>query len=460
MTREELESLIKQGEGYNLEFKQSIPSKASDLAEEICAFANAAGGTLLLGVADSGKLVGLSLDNAGRSRLQNILGCIEPRVEVKTTEIMVDGRTIVCLECNSGKEKPYTVSGSIILRNGPNSEKITSVNKMRDFFQLSDKVFFDEAPCRKFQFPEDFDREAFQYFLSASGLQNDLSQDILLKNLHLSDENGLLKNGAILLFAKDPQKFHEQAVTRCLLFKGTSKASILDDKTFSGNLLSQYNSALTYLRQKLNLNYIIKGRGSREEVLEIPEEIFKEAVLNSLCHRDYYEKGAVTHVEIYDDRVEISNPGGLVHSISREDFGKRSLSRNSLVFGLFQRMRMVEKIGSGISRMREEMRKANLPAPVFNLEGVFTATFYRPVDFEKMVGTQWRPFINETQAAILRAMYANNKVSKRELVEHIKLSRTAIDNNIEKLKGLGILERIGSDRGGYWKIILKILVGG
>jgi ATP-dependent DNA helicase RecG len=366
----------------------------------------------------------------------------------------------LCLDCKSGKERPYTVSGSIIIRNGPNSEKITSVQKMRDFFQQSDKIFFDEAPCKRFKYPDDFDSDAFQSFLDASGIQNTLPQQILLENLQLSEEKAQFKNGAVLLFAKDPQRFHEQAITRCLLFKGTNKTYILDDKMFSGNLIHQYTNALAYLHQKLNLNYIIEGGGPRKEILEIPEEVFKEALINALCHRDYYEKGAVTHVEIFDDRVEISNPGGLIHSIAREDFGKKSLSRNSLVFGLFQRMDFVEKVGSGINRMRDEMQKANLPEPVFSLEGIFTAKFYRPVDFEKLIGTYWAPFINNTQNNILREIHSNNKVSKRELVENIKLSKTAIDNNIDKLKELGILERRGSDRGGSWNIIYKRSIGG
>jgi ATP-dependent DNA helicase RecG len=259
MTSQDLELLIKQGEGYNLEFKQSLPSKASDLAEEICAFANAAGGTLLIGVDDKGKVVGLLMDNTSRSRLQNILNCVEPPIEVTSTEVVVNDKTVLSLECKSGKEKTYTVSGSIIVRNGPNSEKITSVQRMRDFFQQSDKIFFDEAPCKKFKYPDDFDSEAFQSFLKASGIQNTLPQDILLKNLQLSEENGEFKNGAVLLFAKNPQKFHEQAITRCILFKGTNKTYILDDKSFSGSLLRQYNSALAYLHQKLNLNYIIQG---------------------------------------------------------------------------------------------------------------------------------------------------------------------------------------------------------
>jgi len=85
MTPEKLKTLIKQGEGYHLEFKQSIPYKASDLAEEICAFANAAGGTVLIGVDDKGTITGVSLDNASKSRLHNILNTIDPRLEIMIT---------------------------------------------------------------------------------------------------------------------------------------------------------------------------------------------------------------------------------------------------------------------------------------------------------------------------------------------------------------------------------------
>jgi len=103
------------------------------------------------------------------------------------------------------------------------------------------------------------------------------------------------------------------------------------------HLIPSYG-ALCYLRQKLSLNYIIEGAGPRKEVLEIPEDIFNECLINSLSHRDYYEKGTVRHVEIFDDRVDITNPGGIVHSIAKEEFGTKSFSRNPLVFGLFIRI--------------------------------------------------------------------------------------------------------------------------
>lgn len=184
MTTEELEILLKQGEGYNIEFKSSIPSKASDLANEICAFVNAAGGTIIVGIDDKGNTTGITTtDNITRSRLQNVFSTIEPHIEVSIQELTRDGKTVLCLQCKSGREKPYIVSGSIFVRNGPNSEKITSANQMREFFQLSDRIFFDEGLCRNFKYPDDFDHDLFNRFLTTAGISNVLPQQTLLDNL-------------------------------------------------------------------------------------------------------------------------------------------------------------------------------------------------------------------------------------------------------------------------------------
>lgn len=452
MTPEKLKALIKQGEGYHLEFKQSIPSKASDLAEEICAFANAAGGILLIGVDDKGTITGVELDNTGKSRLHNILNTIDPRLEVTITEVGVNGKIVLCLECQPGTKKPYTVSGSIIVRNGPNSEKIITAQSMREFFQQSDSIFFDEAVCKDFKYPDDFNSALFKELLTVAGIGSALSEQTILENLKLIVQTQQLKNGGVLLFAKDPQQFYEQAIIRCVLFKGTNKTIILDNKVFIGDLVLQYKGALDYLRQKLNLNYIINDGGPRKEVLEIPEAAFREALINALCHRNYYEKGAVTAVEIFDDRVEISNPGGLVQSIARNEFGTRSLSRNPLIFGIFQRIDLVEKVGSGINRMRTEMQMAGLPAPVFSLEGMFTVRFYRPVEFEQWL-THWKDKLSITQVSILQHIHANNKITKQTLAMLVQLSPSGLDLSIDKLKELGILKREGARKSGSWKII-------
>ena len=460
MTPQQIESLIAQGEGYNLEFKQALPSKASDLAEEICAFANAAGGTLLIGVDDSGRVIGVKIDNVSRSRIQNILNAIEPHFPVIISEILINDKTILCVECESGTQKPYTVSGAIIIRNGPNSEKITSVQRMRDFFQQSDKIFFDEVECKSFNFGDHFADQQFSSFLKLAGISNSLDNITILQNLKLFSEKQLFKNAAVLFFAKNPQLHFEWATTRCILFKGVDKHHIIDDKILGGNLLEQYYEALKYIYSKLAVEYIIANSGPRIEVWEIPEVAIKEALVNAIVHRDYYEKGARISIEIFDNRIEITNPGGLVNSIAKSDFGKRSLSRNPLIFGLFQRLNMVEQIGSGITRIRQSINEASLEEPIFNLEGMFSVTLYRPFDFENWIDIFWKNVLNNSQYQILIQIHKNNHISKSNLLPLIGISKTAIDKNIDKLKEMGILERIGSDRGGFWKIIPKRGLGG
>ena len=126
---------------------------------------------------------------------------------------------------------------------------------------------------------------------------------------------------------------------------------MIDDKTFGGPLYQQFKDALSWIESKLEVEYIIKGTGPRTEIWEIPLDVFKEALSNAICHRDLYEAGATIMVEVYDDRVEISNPGGLLPGVA-DKFGEKSMSRNPLIFGLFTRMHVVEKVASGIPHLR------------------------------------------------------------------------------------------------------------
>ena len=112
---------------------------------------------------------------------------------------------------------------------------------------------------------------------------------------------------------------------------------------------------------------------------------------------------------------------------------------------------MVEQIGSGIVRMRDLMIEAGLTPPEFTMEGMFTVIFRRPFDFEKWV-ERWAEKLTNNRVKILREVHANNRVTKRELEQEVGISASAIDNNLNVLKELGLLEREGSDKGGNWKL--------
>lgn len=219
-----------------------------------------------------------------------------------------------------------------------------------------------------FIYPADFNSSYFKNVLQKSGITTNMVKATLLENLRLITTKKpkiKLTSAAVLFFAKNVQRYIDHAIIKCVLFKGLDKRYIIDSKEITGNLIEQYEEALKYIISTLNLRFEIENQagGARQEILEIPETVFREALVNAICHRSYYDKGAVTMVEIYDDRVEISNPGGLISTITKEEFGTKSFSRNPLIFGLMQRVDLVEKVGSGIKRMREAMKDAGLTEP-------------------------------------------------------------------------------------------------
>ncbi len=452
MTPQQIESMIAQDEGYNLEFKQALPSKLSELSTELCAFANAAGGVLLVGIRDDGSIIGVDLDNTTRSRIQDIISNIEPRPEIIISEIPLLGKTILCFDCKSGTKKPYVVSGCIYVRNGPNSQKLTSINEIREFFQSSDSIFFDSSPNTQFNYPDDFDKVAFQQFMYGSKMTSNISEVKILNNLKLIYSESF-SNAAVLFFAKEVQKFVEQATIRCLMFKGLDKRYIIDSKEINGNLVQQFEEGMKYIVSKLNLKYEIENQatGRRKEILEIPETVFREALINAICHRSYYEKGGVIAIEIYDNRVEITNPGGLINGISDKEFGHKSLSRNPLIFSLMQRINLVEKVGSGIVRMKDSMKEVGLEEPIFTLGGFFTVTFFRPINFEKLL-EYLADKISVTQKKILQEIHNLPSITTQSLSNKTGLSTAGIEKSISTIKELGIIERKGSRKSGHWVI--------
>ena len=178
------------------------------------------------------------------------------------------------------------------------------------------------------------------------------------------------------MFAKDPAKFFLQAVVVCAVFQGKGKAKIIDKRTVGGTIVECYTGTMAYLREHLNTEYVIRG-GPREEILELPEEALREAILNALAHRDYRLTGAI-QVHIFSDRVEMLNPGSLVSGLRIEDLGHVSRPRNPLLFGLMDRMELVENVGSGIKRIRDAMNEYGLRPPLIRTaETWFSITFRR-----------------------------------------------------------------------------------
>ena len=202
------------------------------------------------------------------------------------------------------------------------------------------------------------------------------------------------------------------------------------------------------------------GFNPRIEKGEIPLDAIKEALTNSICHRDYYDTAANIMVELYDDRLEISNPGGLLPIVVR-NFGHMSKSRNPKVFELFTRMDLVEKVGSGIPRMADLMKEAGLPAPEYRTEGFFTTVLYknRPTSFQNVgenVGEKTEKTLKgkaKREQDILGLMRSDPKIPSAELAKTLQVTDRTIERDIARLREENKIKRQGGDKGGEWVIL-------
>ena len=165
LTADQIKGLIKGGEGYNVDFKRSVPSKVKELSEEATGFSNASGGYILIGVDNEGKILGASIDNNKRSAIQDTVGEISPALKCEIYSVNVDGKDVWVIDVPSGKDKPYICGGAIFVREGANNQKLRTAEEMRAFFAECSKIFYDAIPCHWFNIDEDIERHNFKSFI-------------------------------------------------------------------------------------------------------------------------------------------------------------------------------------------------------------------------------------------------------------------------------------------------------
>ncbi len=440
MKKNELIRLISTGEGYTLEFKENI---SESIGREICAFANSNGGKILLGVADDGRIIGRKLSNREKSQITDIARNMEPPFQVFVSEV----DNVAVIQVPDGNEKPYSVNGAFYLRVGPNSQRMNRSEIIR-LFQNLNLIRFDEKPNINFDLKRDFYLLGFKRYTKQANITKNASNMDVLRNLSVLDGNNL-KNAGVLVFCRHITKFFPNAMVTCVLYEGTSKNKILDKKEFNADILSNFDNAFIYICSKLNTGYFI-GK-ERTENLELPEEAIREALMNAIAHRDYNSAGHI-QIDIFLDRVDISNPGGLVAGLSKSDFGRRSLPRNPLLMDLMLRIQKVERVGSGIRRIQSSMRKYQL-AVRFNIsENFFSVVLKRKR--QKIIDESTRK-VPEKYQKILDELIAKPSISRTELAKKLNEEPTTIQSKLRKLVKGGLIRRIGPDKGGHWKIARK-----
>ncbi|MDP2866204.1 MAG: ATP-binding protein, partial [Elusimicrobiota bacterium] len=373
MNNEQLKLLIAEGEGLTVEFKEKYTSK---IDRDIVALANSRGGFILLGVSDDGRITSEKLTNQLKAELSSLARNCDPHISItKITQI----GDVVAIEVSEGLEKPYSCSSGYFRRLDGMTQKMTQ-KEVRLIFRAAADLSFESLPCKGFSF-ENVQLGKVRTFLKEAGASLKVTGTNLpafLSSLGIHADN-TINNAGALMFASDINRFIPHCETIMAAFKGVEKVHIYDRKDARADLLTQFNDGMDFIRKQLNVRSEIYI--DRKEIYEIPLDALREALINALVHRDYSMRGTSIYVNVFDDRVDISNPGGLLPGVTTRNFGKESVRRNPIIADLFHRMGKVERMGTGIKRMKDLMREAGLKEPEFTSDTFFHAVFYRNPEY-------------------------------------------------------------------------------
>lgn len=435
MTKQELQIIIQQGVGYYAEFKQNINS---DLKKEMVAFANASGGSIYLGVNDQGMITGIEINNRIKSKIQDAANECDPPVIIHLNEI---GYNVIQISIPESINKPHRTTSGFFLRVGANSQKMRT-DAILEFLEKEGRVRFDERIRSDIQFNETFSETQWQTFQRISNISTTLHYKSVLRTLGAIKQKKKIyfTNAGLFVFTDHPIKFLPQAYMTGVAYRSHEKVDILDSKDFNRDFFCNIEDILSFIERHINVSAQINDT-LRVDVWEVPKIALREAIINAIVHRDYLETGARILVEIFPDRIVISNPGGLPKGMAPSEFGHLSLTRNSVLANLMQRMHFIEKLGTGVPRMKQEMKNAKLPEPVFQFDHFFTVEFKRPEMSEK------------TSEKILAFIRENPAITIQALADNIGVSTRSIERNLKILQNNQLLKRVGPAKGGRWEIL-------
>lgn len=426
-----------------------------DLAKALIGFANADGGTLVVGL-DDGEVEGTD-GNAKRRNAQ-----LQANVDFCTPPVPSKHRLIDCIDRRGEPNE-------LVAFQVEPSESVHANQKDEVFLRVGDEN-------RKLGFAQRqellFDKGQASYEARPSGASLDLIDRPLLNGyalwanasdpVRLLHARGLANNGELtiagcLLFAESPQAFLPEAFIRVLRYQGRERGSgarqqLVDDIRLEGPIPEQLGRAREQVERLQPTRRALSEGGTFEDVPLVPEDAWLEGIVNAAVHRSYSMAGDHIRVEIFDDRIEISSPGRFPGLVDLDDpLQVMRFARNPRIARVCADLRLGQELGEGIRRMFEEMRQAGLTDPVYKQTSgsVELQLLAEPVDrrLEERLPGHAR--------AITRTLRSVGRMSTGEVTEALGISRPVVQKELNALREAGIVEWVGKspkDPRAYWQL--------
>ena len=457
----DIKEILKKGESKTLEFKERIP-KSKQISKTAIAFANGAGGKILIGINDDREIVGIDETQDIFKIYDDINTMIYDSCYPNIyTEIYTENRenkTIIVVEVFPGNLKPYYLKSEgkengVYIRIGAINRK-ASYENILELERQRRNISFDEEIDLNLTF-ENFDFS----FLEEKFKENnkEFSVEKLLNLGLLKKEGNELKvtRGAAILSG-----FYENTTINCARFKGNTKDIFLDKKEFSGNIFEKIENIQLFLKNHLKISSEFENF-QRKDRLEIPMLALREGIVNAIVHRDYSNMGRDIKIGVYDDIVEIISPGGLPSTLTIEQvYTGRSEIRNKIIARIFKELNYIEKWGSGVNRMINLCVNAGLKAPQLretgdSIELIFyrdlsnqvlpDAAGYLPDAAGYLPDAAGLPVVNldlsETEKEVFELI--NEKTTRKEIELKLNLPERTTRDILKKLQDKKLIEKVG-----------------
>jgi predicted HTH transcriptional regulator len=445
-------------EGKTLEFKRDL-SSPKPLLKTLVAFANTAGGRLIVGVGDDKTVIGVGDPLDEEEKLSNLIAdSIAPRLVPNIELTTVDGKTLLLVEVFLSSSRPHFLKvegpeAGVYVRLG-SSNRQADRELVGELRRSVEGPSFDEMPMPELSV-DDLDLAAASQLF---GKNRPLDEAKLITLRLLCRHQGRLvpTKGAVLLFGKERLMHFPDAWVQCGRFHGTEKINIFDHIEIDQPLPKALDDIMLFLKK-----HAYRGADlseiRRKDVWSIPLSILREVVINALVHTDYSQRGAPIRVVFLDDRIEVENPGILLPGLTVEDVKQgTSKIRNNVIARVFRELNLIEQWGTGVQRIFAEAVELGLPEPTITeigmrvrfsvplLESITVGIVKRSTE---QVSEQVGAPVSEQVWSLLLACSGQSK-SRQALLSSVGLSNAYLNykRHIAPLLEQGLLEMTVPDK--------------
>jgi len=408
-----IENLLERTEDKTLEFKRDLSSPKTIL-KTLVAFANTAGGVLVIGVEDGKKIIGVDDPIAMEEKLTSLIADHIAPLLLPTIKIVNRKQKYLILVevpflANVGPFylKQLGMEKGVMVRLG-SSTRTASVEMIEELKRINHAQGFDALPCPQASY-EDLDHVLLKKLFTSVDQPVTKAKLKSLKILVPYGENFVPSNAGVILFAKEEirEQLFPMAYVSCARFSGTKKVDFLD-RLDIGRVIEAVDAVPAFIRRNTRMGAIIKAI-KREDVPEYPAVAVREGLLNALMHADYSYMNMRIFISIFDDRLEIRNPGCLLPGMTIEGIKEGvSMPRNLVIARIFQMSGWVEQFGTGYLRIMKACEEHNYPLPIWREVGPYMDIIFKPLAIqgihEDQVGTKSAPSRHQvgTKSALSR----------------------------------------------------------